>query len=863
MAEIRQLEVWELLLTRRGTVYVDDAGEDTDAVASGLALELAQLGYVPTAQLRTRLARAAVNQLGALRDQWLDALSRRRGSHVQHTPLFRRFPDGVPDDTAALWWKRVLVHYLQAPGQTCIHCHERGTTHVLVPCEHVVCDHCFDGENYSGCPICGRKVDTDSPFFLPTPERPVPKERVRFEVLHLGTDLDGDARRLFESLCARPQALSPDDRDALVSLLLHYGQTVLDWIPAKIPLRENIAVIFATLFGTDDSPEILAAAAPHMTTATDVLRFIAVLSGTDGSLLPEMAYRTVELTATTHPWWVRMFEKMGVATRNDGPHRQVVHVPIARKRFAVAKLRRATRRALLAMLESFDPERLTEDMLRHRSYWVWVGEFLHPHEYAKRFPNVAAAFRVVRRKAPSGEREPPFRTWNSKLEASISTGNYDDLLARLGERPGDFGRRLDHVLRLAPDAATAGRVQEAFVELIPRLATPMLLTLLTHFERRGAPQPIRVYWPKGTCAFGASTRDRRKPLPGDVTGPLCAAIQAELIERMASKPALDLVVLDRKLEHVTVPFNERTAARAAISLTRGSTVDVPDGKFSRLFLHWCQPEGDFGETDLDLSVGFYRDDWSYVGPCSYYELKLAAKDGSVIAKSAGDFTSAPFPEGASEFIDIDHAVALEAGVRYAVMVVNAYSGLPFGALKDAFAGLMLREDPMGQHFDPRTVELKFDLQGENGIYLPLCFDLVERRLHWLDVSAKGQFIFNNVETSNKDIRRVVPDLLQYFGSGVRPSMFRLGLLHAVARARSVVVRDGGWQRYDRRASEQPDEFLRRIESGEPDAREVSLADKSLLALLYRGDLELPDNPETYALFRGQVKTTLSASDLLS
>ncbi len=848
MSTPHQPQVWELLLTRRGLVYARSSGAAGRELSQAAALELAGLGYSMTAELRDRLARCTSQELTELKERWSEALLRHVGGNHQHEPLFRKFPRDVPTDTRSLWWKRFLVHFVQAPNQACIHCSQTGCTHVLSPCEHVVCGRCFDGSNYSGCPICGGKVDTQSPFFLPSEERPSPKERVRFKLLRLGHDLDADARRLFESLCARPQALNPDDRDALLSLLEAYGPRVLQWIPAKIPLRENIATVFATLFGKfggDDPDGIFEVAKQHMTTATDVLRFVAVLSGTDGSLQAE----------TIRP------QKRQAAV-------PAVHAPTAVKRFRVAKLNRRTRRALLGLLESFDADRLGEDLLRHRSYWVWVGEFLHPHEYAKRFPKVAAGFQAVRRKDPEGRRAPKFRSWNSRVELAIAERDVPALINTLPERPGEFGRRLDHVLSSAPNDETRGALRDAFRTVVPRLPTPMLLTLFAHFRQRHVRQAVRVYWPKGQCAYGASTPDKRPLLPRGFLDGLCSTLQTELLSRFSQKPRFDTVLVDRALDKVVVPFNERTASRAAVSLPRGSQVSTGRSDLARLFLHWCQPEGDRDETDLDLSVGFYRDDWSFAGTCSYYELQLR-KSGELLAQSAGDFTDAPHPQGATEFVDIHCDVAARTGVRYAVVVINAYSGLPFGVLQDAFAGLMLRDDEMGSHFDPRTVELRFDLQGDNGIYLPLCFDIHDRRLHWLDVSAKGQFALNNVATSNKSIQRLVPDLMNYFGSGVRPSMFTLGVLHGAARCDRIAVRDaehGAVAVFERKQGENDAAFAHRVEAGEggTSAQRVEELDlASPLALLYRGDIDLPDNAAVYALFRGHAKATLWAADLLS
>ena len=213
---------------------------------------------------------------------------------------------------------------------------------------------------------------------------------------------------------------------------------------------------------------------------------------------------------------------------------------------------------------------------------------------------------------------------------------------------------------------------------------------------------------------------------------------------------------------------------------------MPVEKTIRLFLHWCQPEKNPHPSDLDLSVALYDEKWRYLGVCSYYQLRLTAKDGRLIAQSSGDLRDAPWPNGVTEFVDLHSAEALELGTRFAVMVVNNYAGMPFSQLERGFAGLMFRDEPMGHHFDPRTVHLKFALSGENGVFLPLVLDMWEKRLHWLDVQSKGQFEMNNVENSRSAIAKLCPELIEYFSSGVRPSMFDLALLHAAARCKRVI-----------------------------------------------------------------------------
>ncbi len=858
--------VQDVLLTRRGLLYVQSSGPPLPkGVSQAVALELAALGYVLSERLRERLGRCSLDELTALRAWALRVLLAQVGGDQKHEPLFRRFPEGVPDDTAALWWSKVLVHFCQAEDQPCLGCRRVGTTHVLDPCQHVVCDRCFDGSSYSACPVCEHHVDRGSPFFRPAPPREAKAERVRFRLLDLGEDARADAQGLFLSLCARTQALSPVDRDALVALIQGHRGEILAWLPAEIPVRENVALIFGTLFSALDPAEVLPAARRFMTTATDVLRFIAVRSGTDGALVAQTVFRQVEREDHTVPFWQKIAKLLGATP--PSPRVKTVSVPVQVKRFKTAKLPRALRRALLEILEGIEPDRLIEDLLRHRSYWVWVGEFLHPHEYAKRYPTVARAFAVVRKKDPDGVPAPRFQGTYARFEAAVDAQDAVAALAVFAGRPGEIARRLDHLLRLSQSEAARAAVSEAFLAKLPALATPVLLTLHSHLPQRASPAAARVYWPKTAVALGVSAPDTRAPLEPAVVAPLIRAINGELLRRFAGKPAFDWGVLDDELRSIIVPFNERTASRSAITLPRGSRVEVPAGKLLRLFLHWCQPEQDATNTDLDLSVAFYDESWRYLGLCSYSQLKWTSRAGVLLAQSAGDLRNAPWPDGSTELIDVHTAEAQAEGARYAVMVINAFAGMSFSQLARGFAGVMLRDHAEGLHFDPRTVELRFSLEGDNGIYLPLVLDLEQRELHWLDVHAKGMLEMNNVASSKKAIATACPTLMQYFASGVRASMFELGALHAAARCRRVFVRgEHGIQSFVRRPEESAQEFYARIVAGEADEPRARLPEGSPppgLAILLRGDLDLPAGSGVYALIRTQSLPNLAASDLLS
>ncbi len=865
MTESRAPSFRELLLARRGlaSILPGTGLADLDCLRA-VELECANIGYVLSTPLQAHLQACSNTELAAFLKFATTALDSFMGGGRLHEPLFRRFPEGIPSDTEALWWKKVLVHYLQANDQPCLFCGGDGTTHVLRPCKHVICDNCFDGKNYSACPVCEHQVDRNSPFFSASVERHLPKERVTFKRLDLCLDLDHEASKMFVALCERRQALSPDDREALSTIVLEYSTKVLEWLPEVIPLRENIALIFGTLFRAQSGIEIFQAACQRMTTATDMLRFISVVSGTDGSLQRETHLLQVDRSRAPKRFWESLEDAKKAKWREAAS--DTLSLPLKIYRFKVAKFARAIRRAIFAFLEAIPRDRLIEDMLRHQEYWTWVGEFLHPGEYESRFPAVALAFRTVRKKSEDGVAAPRFVSWNRRLEEFLNRRQIERALTLLHERPGEFARKLDWLLRMAlRDDAAIDQVKGAFEVLLPSIATPVLLTLRSHLPARDKKSPIRVYWPKARAAMGVSALDHRALLPKATTESLVQLIEEELLKRFSEKERYGLGIIDQALQEIPVPFNERTASPSAVTLPRGSRIPAPLKQTLRLFLHWRQPQSGGRTTDLDLSIAFYNDEWSHIGVCSYYQLRLNSDRGAEIAKCAGDMRNGPWPNGATEFVDIKTAAARQGGARFAVMVVNNYAGMPFSQLESAFAGYMARDDVFGHYFDPRTVEMKFNVTGENGVFIPFVLDLQDQTLHWLDVQSKGQLEFNNVATSNAAITKICPELIAYFQSGVRPNIYSLALLHAAARCNCVLIRGETDSIFERAEGESPKHFLNRLVNDRQTKlpKNFSLGSDPVLALLFRGDLNLPPESAAYAIFREQVSPTLSASDLLS
>ena len=651
-------------------------------------------------------------------------------------PLFRNFPDSTPPDTYELYLQRTLTHVFASPEQPCLNCTTVDHVYVLDPCGHLVCTTCWDARDYSACPICHRRIDLDSPFAQPAPAREPLWDPRPLTLLDVGRDLDATATRVYTDLLARTTPLSPQDREDLVALVRRCG---VEQVPAHIPVRETMALIFGTWLEFD-------LVRPHLKTATDILRVLVVALGGEPDL--------VKLP------------------------KPLPNIP------------RPIRRFVLQTLEGLPQDQLAEDVRRHARHWKRIGEKLHPYEFQARYPNTALAFAAIRRTrvdddftagaAATVTRERVrLRTFATQLEEALAAQDAELALELAQRRPGELVRRLDHLLRLGAP------VVPALENAAPAVATPVLLTAMASIRARTRPLPKRVFFPRGEVTNAYATDDTRPPIPQADIDAVVAAIQQELINRAAREEPLDTVELDEHLKDLTVPFRQRHAARQLHTVPRGSRLPLPDADTLRLFLHWTQP--DDRRVDLDLSVLLYDAGWRMRGQCDYTALRF--EDG---ATHSGDLTSAPAPLGASEFVDLDLPALRAAGIRHLVTVVFSYNDVPFDAMTDAFAGFMANRTQQGEIFDPRTVEQRFDLQGNAKIAIPAILDLDRHQLLWADVNLPPTLRFHSAAGYRATLAHLGHDLQAYFGAGARPSQWDVAVIDAAARARRVVVhrRDG-------------------------------------------------------------------------
>ncbi|MGW8824698.1 cytoplasmic protein [Paenibacillus lautus] len=551
-------------------------------------------------------------------------------------------------------------------------------------------------------------------------ERPPLQDDINLKTIDLGSKADFYA--MIRQLIQAKGSISPTDKGDIEAVIELVDPEELDVIlPSEIPFKENAGFVAAALMKHDKGN--VERIGRYFKTATDVLRLAVAWSGGDVSLAEATRFR---------------------------------------------KFKRRERRLLLGLLERCHP--ITEDMLRFKDRWIRLGEILHPSEYKHRYKRCEEAFDILRN-------HKPFTTYNGSVELAFQYGQVWNLIDLLMQRPGEFARRLDQLLRSTEHTEY---VVLAFGEVANQVSTPVLLQVKNHFARRRQPQELRVFFPKGNVAKAFAVPHTLPEIDEAACRDIVQVCEQALIQRFAALPPLGKAYVDKRLKDYHVPFSQRSASKALHTLVRGSRVPMAEGDTIRFFSWWKEGRVNgepTGRVDIDLSAVMYDHDWQYVEHISYTNLRSS----HYRAVHSGDIVSAP--QGACEFIDLHIPTIVQYGGRYIVATLHSYTNQPYCNLPECFVGWMMRKKPgSGEIFEPSTVANKIDVAADTQIAIPVILDLVERTVIWTDLSlTRHPHYYNNVEGNQKGMV-----LMGKAMTALRkPDLYDLFMLHAKARGESV------------------------------------------------------------------------------
>lgn len=476
----------------------------------------------------------------------------------------------------------------------------------------------------------------------------------------------------------------------------------------NVPFKENLCYVAGLLLDKGKS------IANMVSTATDVLRIATALSGGDVSLADNTVFKS---------------------------------------------LPRRTRRILVSALESVIRE---EDILRHKNKWIRLFHNLHVGELSQKVGDIA-------RRVRNGEE---CQTFNGKVEAALLVGDISGAVELLVTRPGDFARRLDHLLRLAESKEF---IANSFMSISDKISTRVLLQLFGHLKNRAVGLDKRVVFPKGSLAK-ARIISGVDGMDEEIVSLLLANIEGVLVSRFSTLEPLGKVYIDPALDNCPLPTQQRSASEGLFQVARGTALPIGDKGTLRFFIYW---KG----QDIDLSATLHDENFRVIEHISYTHLKSAAYQ----SHHSGDITYAP--NGASEFIDITIDPAVQHGARYVVMNVLVYNGPNFSEHKECFAGWMTRSKPRSNEiFEPKTVTQKVDLRSNSRNAIPVVFDLVERKAIWVDLTTPryADWGGNNVESNAASIEDTLEAIVSLDNKTTLAELFSF---HAEARGELVESRE--------------------------------------------------------------------------
>ncbi len=542
-----------------------------------------------------------------------------------------------------------------------------------------------------------------------------------------------DFNGILPTLLASNDSLSAEDKEIVLWFLKNREGIIF---PKDIPYKETLCMVVSYLFEN----QILSINASWIKTATDVLRIIVSMSGGD-----------ISLTTNTK----------------------------------IKSLPRKIRRQLVSLLESVIKE---DDVRRHKKKWGKVFHSLHIGEY-----QYAKKCNIIAQKIRSNKK---LFSYRAKVQGHIEKNEIEEGVNFLKKTPGEFARKIDHLLRLSsiePEKKEIHRkdligkhnnndklyknneiIENGFKDVVDDVSTRVLLQLMGHLIGRSTEVDLqRVVFPKGNIQRAQLIPPLTK-IDSRVVSNLQDIVENSLVSRFSKLEELGKVYIDKELLNCPIPTQMRSASKSMDVVARGTSYPLSKD-YIRMFIYWIG-------SDIDLSATFHNEKFEMLEKVSYTNLKSTKYNSC----HSGDITSAK--NGASEFVDIDIQEAAKYS-RYVIMNVLVYSGPTFKEHKKVYAGFMSRTHiKSNEIFEPKTVENKLDVTVNSKNAIPFIFDLHEKKVIYIDLSTRKneQWGGNNIESNAAtivDILKSIKNLYNKF------TLYELFTLHGFSRGTIVENKD--------------------------------------------------------------------------
>lgn len=550
--------------------------------------------------------------------------------------------------------------------------------------------------------------------YLPTniqSERQVAFERGSYTVLELGNEQK--FMNIFTDIVSVNQSLSPGDKEIMEWFVKNNIKVVL---PDVIPFKENLCTLYALGLPV------------KVNTVTDVLRIAVHMSGGDISL---PAVKPLLVNS-----WSRTYQKD--------------------PKFMFKKFSKGEVKRLLNTLNNSNCD-ATEGVL-YAERWKRLGEILHPGSYKKAYPKAFDFFYKVRNKT--------VRTWYSKLNSEFQS-SFSDGLDVLVQRPGEFARRLDWLLRTnLTKPKNIALILDTMYVVLPKVSNKVLYELYGHISQRNVEKTRSI------MIKGARKRTELSTLPAldiQVIDTVQNIIKQVLKTKFNALPALGKVYLSEDLKKLPIPTNLRSMNPSSKPIMRGQRVKMGNGntKVIRAYTHWFDKHGD---QDIDMAAYFVglgqhkMISWNcaHSEPEGYFSGDIRHRQGSC-----------------AEYIDIVFDNALKNGFKYVILTVHNFQGGTLADIDDCVFGYMEREYPKANEiFKPNTTINSVRLMSPASTSIPVVIDLETKEYIYMDIDISGIPV-QSANTEN------ILQAMSYYTEEPKFSAYDLLKLHVEARGTEV------------------------------------------------------------------------------
>lgn len=386
------------------------------------------------------------------------------------------------------------------------------------------------------------------------------------------------------------------------------------------------------------------------------------------------------------------------------------------------------RNALLSYLNKFEFDDLCESMGQNRQ--AWERFFKHSHLFSQktfvnRYPNLGLGARIssgfkldqiptnykklinelLEDKTieilPTGNTV--YRTFASRIGRAIDYYDFKEIKKLLDKNSGYLLRNLTHI----SNGVSKENASE-FVSFVREKIKFAQASVLFSILGINVDAKYRVIDVKGnTVVTEANYPQFIKDIQGD--------IRREIQKRWGKKGQ---VTVDNSLKNQIVPFLSKNS-----DLGRGTKYKFEGKKYLYFFVHWVQPIN----INTDLDTSYLAFDYKGGHDVVYYADQVRG-----YITHGGDITSAPAPNGGTEYGRIDLS-KIPQDKAYIAPVINVFSGAALSDNKEAYAGFMFSDSPT---FELNQEHIRYNLSQPANSNIPFVLDVKNKEIVVVDFNNR-------------------------------------------------------------------------------------------------------------------------------